>query len=249
MSSPARAFAILDLFSRERPVWTPDEINATLGYSRPTGYRYVKDLVDAGLLRKVTAGQYALGPRIIELDYQLRQSDPVLLAAAPVMQRLARDSGLDAVLSVLYPGPRVIDVHRVSGEPGLELVYGRGRPRPVFKGAAPKVLIAYQPRAVLVRVQQAHGEQIADCGLGEDWPAFRTALAEIRRQGWHRSVGELQPDVGALAVPVLDAEGNCTHALALVGTVKRLQAVDDDKLLRWLNKAQREIRKALDYPA
>lgn len=244
MSSPARAFAILDLFSRERPVWSPDEINAALGYSRPTGYRYVKDLVDAGLLRKVTAGRYALGARIIELDYQLRQSDPVLLAAAPVMQRLARDSGFDVVLSVLYPGPRVIDVHRAGGEPGLELVYGRGRPRPMFQGAAPKVLLAFQPRAVLVRLHEELGDEIAASGLGRDWAAFRAALSEVRRRGWYQSLGELQADVGAISLPVLDSEGDCTHALALVGTIGRLQSTDVGILVRWLNEALDEIRKS-----
>lgn len=242
MSSPARAFAILDLFSRERPVWSPDEINAALGYSRPTGYRYVKDLVDAGLLRKVAAGHYALGARIIELDYQLRQSDPVLLSAAPVMQRLAQASGFDAVLSVLYPGPRVIDVHRASGEPGLELVYGRGRPRPVFQGAAPKVLLAFQPRSTLVRLHADHGAAIAAGGLGDSWAAFRGLLSDIRRQGWYRSSGELQPDVGAFAMPLLDPEGQCTHALALVGSVARLGATSDETLRLALQDAQSAIR-------
>jgi DNA-binding IclR family transcriptional regulator len=119
MSSPARVFAVLGLFSSERPVWQPDEINEALGYSRPTGYRYVKELVEAGLLQKGSAGRYALGGRIIELDYQLRQIDPVLLAAMPAMQALAARTGFDAVLTVMYGGPRVIDIHRVSA--GKEL--------------------------------------------------------------------------------------------------------------------------------
>src|SRR4029453_359660 len=67
MTSPARVLAILNLFSEERPVWHTDEINETMGYTRATGYRYVKDLVEAGFLRKVSAGRYSLGPRTIEL--------------------------------------------------------------------------------------------------------------------------------------------------------------------------------------
>ncbi len=84
MTSPSRVFAILQLFDETRPVWHTDELKATLGYSRATGYCYVKDLVEAGFLKKVSAGRYALGARIIKLDYQLRRSDPVLLAAIPV---------------------------------------------------------------------------------------------------------------------------------------------------------------------
>ena len=102
MSSPSRALALLDLFSESRPVWHTDEMNEALGYTRATGYRYVRDLVEAGFLQKVSAGRYALGPRIIGLDYQLRRSDPVLLAAAPVMEDLVRRSRLDCVLTTMY---------------------------------------------------------------------------------------------------------------------------------------------------
>ena len=86
MSSPSRVFAILDLFTEENPVWQPDNINTALGYSRPTGYRYVKELVEAGLLQKISAGNYALGGRIIALDYLLRKTDPILVAADPIMR-------------------------------------------------------------------------------------------------------------------------------------------------------------------
>jgi len=93
-SSSTKVFAILDLFTGERPVWQPDEINETLGYTRPTGYRYVKELVEAGMLQKISAGRYALGGRIIELDFQLRQTDPVLSASVPVMKDLAARTGV-----------------------------------------------------------------------------------------------------------------------------------------------------------
>src|SRR5690606_38410839 len=126
MTSTSRVFAILSLFTSQRAIWQPDEINEALGYSRPTGSRSVHELVAAGMLHKVSAGRYALGARILELDYQLRQSDPILRAAGPVMQRLASRTGFDAVLTVLFAGPRIIDIHRSGGQQDLELAYGRG---------------------------------------------------------------------------------------------------------------------------
>lgn len=93
MSSSARVLAILGLFDAEHPVWQTETIHAALGLTRATGSRGVKELVDAGLLRKVSAGHCSPGPRLIELDHQLRCSDPVLLAAAPVMDALAREAG------------------------------------------------------------------------------------------------------------------------------------------------------------
>jgi DNA-binding IclR family transcriptional regulator len=245
MTSPARALAVLDLFSRERPVWQPDEINEALGYTRATGYRYVKDLVEAGFLQKVSAGRYALGGRIIELDYQLRQSDPVLLAAMPVMTSLASTTGFDAVLSVLFGGPQVIDIHRASVQQSLKLTYGRGRPRPLFQSGAPKVLLSGLARAPLVKLYEAQAAEIAARGMGRSWAEFRAYLSGVRKRGFYRSVGELEPGIGAAVVPVFNADGDMVAALALVGTAERLQPVDDATLRQWLEQAALQIRQQL----
>lgn len=245
MSSSSKVFAILGLFTQERPVWQPDEINEALGYTRPTGYRYVKELVEAGMLQKVAVGHYALGGRIIELDYQLRQTDPVLLASAPAMMAVARRSGYDLVLSVLYAGPRVIDIYRASGVEKLELTYGRGRPRPMFRSGAPKVLLAWLERGPLVKIYEQLSDEIAASGMGHSWAEFRANLTQIRRRGFYRSVGELQPGVGAMAVPVFNADGDCVGALALVGSASRLAEEPDAKLLKWLSTCTAAIQTQL----
>jgi DNA-binding IclR family transcriptional regulator len=252
MNSPSKIFAIMDLFSQERPIWQPDEINDALGYSRPTGYRYVKELVEAGMLQKVAAGQYSLGGRIIELDYQLRQTDPVLLAAVPAMQKLSARSGFDAVLTVMFAGPRVIDIHRVSAEKALQLAYGRGRPRPVFRSASPKILLSHLPRGPLVRIYEAHAAEVAENGMGTSWPEFRSGLADIRKTGHYRSIGELELALGSMAVPVFNGEGDCVAALALVGDVDSIGAVADERLLRPLREAAASIQESLsnaEHPA
>ena len=93
MTGPARALAVPGLFARERPVWQPDDINQALGHTRTTGYRDDENLVAAGFLQQVSASRCALGGRNIELDDPLRQRDPVLLAALPVMKSRAADAG------------------------------------------------------------------------------------------------------------------------------------------------------------
>jgi DNA-binding IclR family transcriptional regulator len=245
MSSPSRAIAILGLFSQERPLWNADEINDSLGYSRATGYRYVKDLVDSGLLQKVGARGYALGARIIELDYQLRQSDPVLLAAAPVMEDLSRRAKLDVVLSAMFGGCRLVDTHRVSYGNTLQLHYGRGRPRPLFRGAAPKVIMAHLPRNQLLKIYEAHPAEVSDVGLGKNWKEFRQRMAEIRASGVYLSIGELDEGVGAAAVPVTNAEEEVVASLALVGTTDDIERVGTKSLLSLLKRATQTIQSTL----
>ena len=244
MTSPARVFAILNLFDEDHPVWHTDDINAALGYARATGYRYVRDLVDAGFLSKVSAGRYSLGPRIIELDYQLRRSDPVLLAAVPVMEAVVAATGLDCVLSTVF-GSRVVDIHRASADPALELSYGRGRPRPLYRGAAPKVFLANLPRPRLARLHEATAAEAAAAGLGEGWDAFRTTLAAIRRAGFYWSHGELDPGIAAAAVPLFDGDGDVVASLALVGQEAALTAIGETGLREALDGARERIQLRL----
>ncbi len=241
LSSAARLFALLDLFTEQAPIWGTDEIIAALACPRATAYRALKTLVDAGLLVKLAAGRYGLGPRIIQLDWQLRTSDPLLHAALPLMDALARDTGFDVVLSVLM-GEHLIDIHRVSGEATLELAYGRGRPRPLFQGAAPRVLLAYQPAGVLRRLYERRADDIARCGMGQTWTQFRARLARVRESGWTVSIGELEAHLGAVAVPVLDEEGAVRAALALVGPQQRLQAEGPESLVNPLQAAAACLR-------
>jgi DNA-binding IclR family transcriptional regulator len=244
MTSPARVLAILNLFSEERPVWHTDEIIDAMGYTRATGYRYVKDLVEAGFLQKVSGGRYSLGARIIELDYQLRRSDPVLLAAAPVMDQLARRAHLDAVLTTLL-GNGIIDIYRASADAALQLGYGRGRPRPLFKGAAPKVILSCTPRPQLVKIYEAKADEAAKHGLGSTWAEFRAYLADIRKRGFYWSKGELEPGVGGAAVPLLNRDGEALAALALVGSNETLEGVGEARIKALLARARDEIHSRL----
>jgi DNA-binding IclR family transcriptional regulator len=249
MSSSSRVFAVLGLFSKQRAVWHTDDINAALGYSRASGYRSVKELVEAGLLPKVAAGRYALGARIIELDYQLRQSDPVLLAAAPVMDVLANRSRFDVVLSTLFGCTQVIDTHRAGSDSALQLAYGRGRPRPLFRGAAPKVMLAALPRAALKRIYDRHADEIAAAGLATTWAEFRRCMGLVHEAGFYLSLDEVEERVGAAAVPILNAQGEVLAALALVGTCDALQATGQSRLAGWLRHAARAVQSTMSEQA
>ena len=48
INSATRIMAILDVFTEDRLEWTPEELMAELGYSRPTLYRCLKTLREAG---------------------------------------------------------------------------------------------------------------------------------------------------------------------------------------------------------
>ena len=85
MSSLERLLSVLDLYSEVEPIWTLDEIIQQTGYARSTAYRYVRELCDSGLLISIGKGAHVLGPRFIELDRLIRNTDPLLMAAQKII--------------------------------------------------------------------------------------------------------------------------------------------------------------------
>ena len=79
---------VLDLFDDTHLTRTAEDIATTLDVSLPTSYRYVRLLLQAGLLQRVEDSHYALGPRIILLDHYIRRADPVLKVGLPILREL-----------------------------------------------------------------------------------------------------------------------------------------------------------------
>lgn len=239
-SSLARMLAVLDLFDEQRLALTPEAIVEALQVSQPTAYRYVKLLTDAGLLQRQGAAHYTLGPRIVVLDHLIRRADPVLQHAVPFMKELVATTGLDCVATGVY-SDQLLDIHReYSGQPA-PLSYGRGRPRPLFLGAAPKVVLAQFGPAQLHRLLDSRTHEVAQAGLPTDWPGFRRYFARVRKAGFYASHGELEPTLGAVAAPVLHADGRVAGALSLVTTVQRMAVIDAQKLATLVMRAAGEI--------
>lgn len=241
MQGSSRLLSVLNLFTRDHPTWRPEAINEKLSLSRATGYRLIKELVDAGFLRKIAAGHYALGARIIELDYHMRESDPLLLTAAPLMNAMSADTGLDGILSTLFGRQRLVNIHRSSPDGALSLRYGRGRPVPLFRGAASKMMMAHMPRTELQKVHRLHEAEIRAEGLGDDWPAFRKRMADYRSRGMYLSRGEIDPGIAAAAVALVGDDSDVLGALALVGTIDAIDAIGEARLREVLTRTVTEI--------
>lgn len=240
MSSLSRMLAVLDLFDNEHPTWAADEICEALNYSRPTGYRYVKELVAAGLLMRLAGSVYSLGPRIIVLDYNIRQNDPVLHVAMPIMREVVETTGCDCVLSGLF-GTQILDTHRETGIEGLRLSYGRGRPRPLFKGAAPKVMIASLPKPRLKKLYTRFAAEIRDVGLGATWAEFHRYMSDVRKRGYYVSRGELESALCSVAAPVFGPDHDVIAGLAIVTSVKRFETLDKNVLITLVRQAAERL--------
>ena len=231
MSKFARAVSVLELFSDQVTLLTAEDIAARLQWSRPTAFRYVAELCKAGFLAKYDS-RYALGARITTLDYRIRESDPLLRLARPVMQQLSDELALTCVLCRMY-NDEVVAVHQeIAPAMRGDEIYGRGRPLPLFRGAASKIMLAHMPAARLRRLYERHVDQPDLQQIAGDWSGFRGYYQRVRAMGFYVSRQEVSLATARIAAPIELTHVGLAGVLAVVLPVTRLDILNPEGIGR-----------------
>jgi DNA-binding IclR family transcriptional regulator len=189
-----------------------------------------------------------LGPRIIELDHRMIQSDPLINAGGPVVAALADAVGATGLLTAGY-SYHVVNVfaHVASPRP-LPMSFGRGTTMPMFRSSTSKVLLAGLSRGRLRRVWERH-EHEPDCrAIGEDWKAFWRALQEIHQQGYAASFGELNTGLAGISAPVSFGDGEIAGCMSLIFLREEFERFDVQLLAARLCVAASDVSRALAAP-
>ena len=241
--SLARMLTVLDLFTEKEPVWSTADLIDALETSRSTGYRYIKTLHDAGLLTTVRNGYYSLGPRIIEMDLQIRQTDSLLLASHGVLEDLVENVGHSALLLTAFRDS-VLCIGECRAPTSPANRFSRGQRRPMFQGAGSKVMLAHLPHHRLKAIYPRHLEEIERAGLGTTWSEFRKTLGEIKKNGYLLTRGEFNPGVYGVAAPVLSDQKT---ALGSVGVAwdENIRDINVEQAIHAVTEAATTISERL----
>jgi DNA-binding IclR family transcriptional regulator len=236
--------SVLDLFSRHHTTMTAEQIAESLGLTRTTCYRYTRELSRAGLLVS-DGGHFMLGPRIIELDHRIIESDPLLNAGRSVITALAESLGATGLLSTSYDD-RIINVFEHEGSLSrLPLSFGRGTTMPTFRSSSSKVILASMSRGRLKRLWNQHQEE-PDCRrIGEDWLSFWKNLQLIKRQGYWTSIGEVDKGLAGVSAPILFVTGEVAGSMSLVFALDDFRLYETELLGARLRGAAAQVTRAM----
>lgn len=242
-----RVLGLIDLFTETKPIWTADELIDAQATSRATTYRDLRALVDSGFLAPVSAGAFALGPRFIELDRQIRFGDPLLKIAPPIMASQREKVGGTQLLCRYY-GLRVMSIHEDRYDQRIKTSFDRGRPFSLFKGSTSQVILANLGADQLRRLFLQHAGEIAEAGLGANWPAFRDRMRGIRERGV-AIASVIDKDLIGIAAPVFTTPDTVAAALALVRIRKEVDEAAIERLAKLAVSAARKVSERLQYLA
>ncbi|WP_159585444.1 IclR family transcriptional regulator [Chelativorans xinjiangense] len=243
-NSLKRGLAILEVFSEDRLEWTPEELMEKLGYSRPTLYRYLKTLREAGLLSSSANAGFTLGPKVVEMDFLLRKSDALILNGQKHLKNLTERYACTALLVRRY-GDRILCVASERSVANPRSSYPRGRPMPLGRGAIARSLMAFLPRRQLVPMIERHMEDLRSIGLGNTVEEVHESLRRVKRAGYAVAFGEVTPGVVGIAAPVYDAGRSPVASVCVTIAGHLVNGNDIDEISAHVRQAGREISEAL----
>lgn len=247
MSTSDKVLSILNLFSIERSEWTVEQAALAIGQPVSTTYRHFAVLANAGLIDSFRGGRYVLGPAAIQLDWLIRQTDPLLRAAQPAMKFLSGSIERPAVVLLCrYYRDQVMCIDQaIAGSPAFAPSYQRGRLMPLTRGAASKIILATLSDRAKKALQARNGEAFVEAGLGSTWPELRASLAAIRDAGYSATHGEIDEGVLGISAPVLIADGAPLGSISYVVADNKVGDDMVEQLARMLRSAAAQITATL----
>jgi len=228
LNSLEKVLAILDVFTEDRLEWTPEELMQELGYARPTLYRYLKAMREAGLLTSLPGAGLTLGPRVVEMDYLMRKSDPLVRHGAHHLRDLTAALPCTALLIRWY-GRRLLCIASEVSTPDPLSSYPRGRPMALGRGAISRSIMAFLPRPRMTAMIAEHLDDLRAVGLGRTPADIVERMKQIQRTGYAVAYGEVTPGVVGIAAPVFDAASSPIASLCVTvaGNLITPDRIDD----------------------
>lgn len=244
-SSFSKILSILSLFNTGRSIINVDIICEELNVSKPMGYRYLKELVEADFLKKSanSVGDYVLGSKIAILDYVSRTTDPIIQISVPVMRDVVKRTEMICLLTVLED-KHCIDVCYESLKP-VQLGFGRGYPRELSVGSSAKVILANLSKKQQIQYYDHLADDLASYGYAHDQLEFLQQMRSIKKQGYYISKGEFSTEYSSISVPLKFSHKEAPWSLTLLTSINRFEFLNVDKMVEVLKQATAAIEQQL----
>ena len=212
----SRGLAMLQLFTREKPRQTLQELSAKLGITRSAAYRLAYTLeADGFIVRDERTRRYALTVRATRFAFEYLASTDLLAVALPYLRQLSEVINASAYLAQ-RDGDQAVYIHRVV--PSVRLVSNLqvGTRSPLDRTTSGRVLLAALPdherETVIAQLCARHGDA--------DHPSFaalgQTAQEDAAR-GYVYRRSEIDPGITSCAAPIRDMLGSGSAALSVIG--------------------------------
>lgn len=230
MGTVGKALDLMDLFTRAEPQLGLSQLARASGLNKATCHRLLTELESRGLLEQSgPAREYRLGPAVLRLSALREAAVPTREAAMPVLRRLAEATGETAHLSHLVAGRLQMLAYAYASRPGVKVMMEDADILPFHATASGAAVLAFGSAMETL------------ISASPDPETLRTRVETTRAKGYAETLSTFEKDVHSFAVPLFDATGTCTGALAVAAAAPRLTPALHATIARELARSGAEI--------
>ncbi|HDV6368289.1 TPA: IclR family transcriptional regulator [Burkholderia cepacia] len=222
---------------------TLPEIAKHTGFSPSTVHRLASALVDARYLQHEPRRGYSLGGKLIELGFQAYRKSSVLSAAKPYLEQLAKQT-LNTVHIATLVDDEVIYLDKLPGQRAVEVSSYIGGRNPITTTGVGKALILDRDETEWRRIL-AH-----EATAGRSVPTEEQWLDSMRRYSARDcafDLGEGDPAIRCVAVPVRDATGRIVAAVSVTSVIQYMDPARMEELVPVVKETASEISGQLGW--
>jgi len=185
-----------------------------------------------------------LGPRVVEMDFLIRKSDPLLTYGKVHIHQLARTYPSTSLLARWY-GDKMLCVDTESSTKNYFTNYTRGRPMALVRGAIARTIVANLPRAHLENHIYLHLKEFKKIGLGKNHQDILESFLEVKKNRVCIAKQEMTPGVLGIASPIFDANRYPVGAMCVTLALNAFSVGDLDVIAEDVKVRSEKLSKEM----
>ncbi len=213
MATLAKGLAVLGCFGKQYPTMTLSEAAAAAQLSRATARRILLTLVELGYVTQ-SGRDFSLSPNILKLGFAYLATQSWIERAQPLLKELSERLHESASAAILE-GSEIVYVARVPTRRFMSASLAVGSRLPAFHTALGRVLLGFLDEAELWRRLKSLRLDAHTPSTITDLQALFDRVRADHEQGFAIVDEELERGLRALAVPVIDRQGQAIGAINL----------------------------------
>lgn len=214
-----RALQLLEAFGVGEPSLSLAELSRRSGMHKTTVLRLARTLAQSGYMVQREDGEWRLGPAAGWLGARYQAGFDVNHVVEPMLRELSKATGESASFYVREGEIRAC-VARVEGPQAVRHHVRVGERLPLDKGAPGRVILAFSGQP-------------------------GTPYEEIRRRGYHISLGEREPEVASVSAPVFGLNWRLLGSVCISGPAARLSRAKLEGYAKTVINAANQLSYAL----
>lgn len=250
MSTLANAMQVLKLIVQLRRDITVSDLSNHLDMPKSSASRTLSQMREYGFLdRDPLTKAYRPGSVVLEASYHFRGSNGALDLLEAQLDRIVRETGYTTYIDLLDGADSLVIQMRIGGG-SLQVYTPPGSRLPAHATSVGRAILARYPDEEVVRLCSAAlaGRKRRQSNVPTTTGQLLSRLAEVRRQGWSLSRGELIDNVAGISTAVMDPTTRQVYGLSIALPAQELDEARIERFSRLVVGVAREIGHKVGDP-